>query len=167
MTHYDFDSVIDRSNTNALNTDGFRRYIFHADDDRTFAIPDSEFIRMWVADMEFAVAPEIRQAMTDRIDRKIFGYTGLFSSDYYDALSAWCRTRNGWSFPREELVISPGVVTALHQLIGDLVGEGECALTLTPAYGQFEVACRHNRVDLLSSRLRRQETGRLAIAWAK
>ncbi len=60
MTHYDFDSVIDRSNTNALNTDGFRRYIFHADDDRTFAIPDSDFIRMWVADMEFAVAPEIR-----------------------------------------------------------------------------------------------------------
>ena len=70
MTHYDFDTVIDRSNTNALNTDGFRRYIFHADDDRTFAIPDSEFIRMWVADMEFAVAPEIRQAMQDRIDRK-------------------------------------------------------------------------------------------------
>ena len=134
MTHYDFDSVIDRSNTNALNTDGFRRYIFHADDDRTFAVPDSDFIRMWVADMEFAVAPEIRQAMTDRIDRKIFGYTGLFSSDYYDALSAWCRDRYGWSFPREELVISPGVVTALHQLIGDLVGEGECALTLTPAY---------------------------------
>lgn len=99
MTHYDFDTVIDRSNTNALNTDGFRRYIFHADDDRTFAIPDSEFIRMWVADMEFAVAPEIRQAMTDRIDRKIFGYTGLFSSDYYDALSAWCRDRYGWSFP--------------------------------------------------------------------
>ena len=86
MTHYDFDTVIDRSNTNALNTDGFRRYIFHADDDRTFAIPDSDFIRMWVADMEFAVAPEIRQAMTDRIDRKIFGYTGLFSSDYYERL---------------------------------------------------------------------------------
>ena len=50
MTHYDFDTVIDRSDTNALNTDGFRRYIFHADDDRTFAIPDSDFIRMWVAD---------------------------------------------------------------------------------------------------------------------
>ena len=166
MTHYDFDTVIDRSNTNALNTDGFRRYIFHADDDRTFAIPDSDFIRMWVADMEFAVAPEIRQAMTNRIDRKIFGYTGLFSSDYYDALSAWCRDRYGWSFPREELVISPGVVTALHQLIGDLVGEGECALTLTPAYGQFEVACRHNRVELLSSRLVREESGRFVIDWA-
>ena len=27
MAHYDFDTVIDRSNTNALNTDGFRRYI--------------------------------------------------------------------------------------------------------------------------------------------
>ena len=165
MTHYDFDTVIDRSHTNALNTDGFRRYIFHADDDRIFAVPDSDFIRMWVADMEFAVAPEIRQAMKDRIDRKIFGYTGLFSSDYYDALSAWCRDRYGWIFPREELVISPGVVAALHQLIRDLVGQGECALTLTPAYGQFEAACRHNKVELLSSRLIRDETGRFVIDW--
>ena len=65
MAHYDFDTVIDRSNTNALNTDGFRRYIFHADIDKTFDVPDEDFIRMWVADMEFAVAPEIRQAMKD------------------------------------------------------------------------------------------------------
>ena len=165
MAHYDFDTVIDRSNTNALNTDGFRRYIFHADIDKTFDVPDSDFIRMWVADMEFAVAPEIRQAMKDRIDRKIFGYTGLYSSDYYDALSGWCRTRYGWSFPREELVIAPGVVTALHQLIQDLVGEGEKVLTMTPAYGQFQVACRHNGVELLSSKLVRDDSGRFNVDW--
>ena len=165
MAHYDFDTVIDRSNTNALNTDGFRRYIFRAGNDKTFDVPDEDFIRMWVADMEFAVAPEIRQAMKDRIDRKIFGYTGLYSSDYYDALSGWCRTRYGWSFPREELVIAPGVVTALHQLIQDLVGEGEKVLTMTPAYGQFQVACRHNGVELLSSRLVRDGSGRFNVDW--
>ena len=73
--HYNFDEVIDRQNTNALNTDGFRGYIFHAGPEKKFAFKDDEFIRMWVADMEFATPPEICNALKERIDKKIFGYT--------------------------------------------------------------------------------------------
>ena len=51
---YNFDEQIDRRNTNALNTDGFRGYIFHAGPEKVFPYKDEEFIRMWVADMEFA-----------------------------------------------------------------------------------------------------------------
>ena len=51
---YNFDEIIDRRHTNAMNTDGFRDYIFHADETMTFPYKDEEFIRMWVADMEFA-----------------------------------------------------------------------------------------------------------------
>ena len=57
MKKYNFDEIIDRKNTNALNTDGFRSYIFGvSDDDDSIEFPyeDDEFIRMWVADMEFA-----------------------------------------------------------------------------------------------------------------
>ena len=68
---YDFDEIIDRTHTNALNTDGFRQYIFKAGPDKVFPYKDEEFIRMWVADMEFAVAPEIREALKERIDRQI------------------------------------------------------------------------------------------------
>ena len=57
--NYNFDEIIDRRHTNALNTDGFRGYIFHAGPEKVFAFKDEEFVRMWVADMEFAVAPEI------------------------------------------------------------------------------------------------------------
>ena len=31
---YNFDEIIDRKHTNALNTDGFRGYIFHASPDQ-------------------------------------------------------------------------------------------------------------------------------------
>ena len=51
---YNFDEIIDRRHTNAMNTDGFRDYIFHADETMKFPYKDEEFIRMWVADMEFA-----------------------------------------------------------------------------------------------------------------
>ena len=47
---YDFDEIIDRKHTNALNTDGFRGYIFHDfEGKKTFPFKDDEFVRMWVA----------------------------------------------------------------------------------------------------------------------
>lgn len=63
---YNFDEIIDRRNTNSENVEGWRPYIFHCGPERVFPYKDEEFIRMWVADMEFAVAPEILQAITDR-----------------------------------------------------------------------------------------------------
>ena len=65
--NYNFDEIIDRRHTNALNTDGFRGYIFHAGPEKVFAFKDEEFVRMWVADMEFATPPEICEAMKKRI----------------------------------------------------------------------------------------------------
>ena len=85
---YNFDEIIDRRNTNALNTDGFRGYIFHAGPEKVFPYKDEEFVRMWVADMEFAVAPEILDSLRQRIDRRIFGYTGVYDDGY----GAWIAT---------------------------------------------------------------------------
>ena len=165
MGKYDFQSIVDRRNTNALNTDGFRQYVFHVDKDTAFARPDDEFVRMWVADMEFAVAPEIRQAMKDRIDRPIFGYTGLYDGSYVKAHQKWCRDRYGWDYRDEDLVIAPGVVPALCQLMEDLAGEGKKAVTLTPCYGMFRNACAYGKTELLFCDLRRGEDQRYEIDW--
>ena len=54
---------------------------------QVFAFKDEEFVRMWVADMEFGVAPEILDALRARIDRRIFGYTGLYDDEYYHTFS--------------------------------------------------------------------------------
>lgn len=43
---YDFDEIIERRHTNALNTDGFRSYIFHAGPEKKFPYKDEEFVRM-------------------------------------------------------------------------------------------------------------------------
>ena len=83
---YNFDEIIDRKGTNAMNTDGFRDYIFHSSPTMKFPFADDEFIRMWVADMEFATPPEIIQAVKERLDRRIFGYTKIFDTEYYTTL---------------------------------------------------------------------------------
>ena len=150
---YDFNEIIDRRGTNALNTDGFRGYIFHAGPEKVFPFKDEEFVRMWVADMEFATPPEICQAIRDRVDRRIFGYTMMYDSAYYQALSGWCRDRYGWDFLEEELCFSPGIIPALYQLVEDLVAKDEKVLTMTPAYGYFLHACEYNDVELVESKL--------------
>ena len=101
---YNFDELIDRRNTNAMNTDGFREYIFHADENMVFPYKDEEFIRMWVADMEFATPDVVIEAMKERLDKRIFGYTRVFDPAYYEAFSKWCQSRYGWYFPKKELV---------------------------------------------------------------
>lgn len=78
---YNFDEIIDRTHTNSENVDGWRPYIFKCGPEKKFPYADDEFIRMWVADMEFAVAPEIREAIKERVDRKILGYTIVSDAD--------------------------------------------------------------------------------------
>ncbi len=150
---YNFDEIIDRKNTSAMNTDGFRGYIFHAGPEMVFPYADDEFVRMWVADMEFATPPEICQAMKDRIDRRIFGYSQISGDGYYNAFSAWCRDKYGWSFPKEELMISPGIIPALYELVGDLLAEDEKLLITSPAYGFFLHAAEFNHRELVCSPL--------------
>ena len=150
---YDFDEIIDRRNTNALNTDGFRSYIFHAGPDKVFPYKDEEFIRMWVADMEFACCPAICEAIQERVEKRIFGYTMLYDDSYYNAFSSWCRKRYGWAVPKEELCFSPGIIPALYQLVEDLIGDGETFVITTPSYGYFLHAAEYNHVPVVFSDL--------------
>lgn len=160
---YNFDEIIDRRGTNALNTDGFRGYIFHCGPERKFNYADDEFVRMWVADMEFACPEEIRNAIKERLDRKILGYTLMYDPKYYEAFSKWCKDRYDWSFPKEELVYSQGVIPALYQLMEDLVAKDEKVITMTPAYGFFLHACEYNNVELVRNELVRDEKGHFSI----
>lgn len=156
---YNFDEIIDRQHTNALKTDGFRGYIFHAGPEKVFPYKDDEFIHMWVADMEFAVAPEIIDAMRQRLDRRIFGYTGVFTHDYYDSFSKWCKDHYDWSFPEEELCFRPGIIPALYQFAETLCTKDEKVLMNTPAYGYFLHAAEYAGVGALLSPLKKKEDG--------
>ena len=150
---YNFDEIIDRTHTNAMNTDGFRDYIFHADETMTFPYRDEEFIRMWVADMEFATPDVVIEGMRERLDKRIFGYTRVFEKRYYDVFSAWCRKRYGWDFDRGELVMSNGVIPALYELVEYICKPDEKVLFMTPSYAYFKYAADFNKRDYVCSDL--------------
>ncbi len=150
---YNFDEIIERRNTNAMNTDGFRDYIFHADETMTFPYKDEEFIRMWVADMEFATPDVVIEGIEKRLKDRIFGYTRVFSDSYYQTFVSWCRRRYGWYFKKEELVMSNGIIPALYELVNYICEKDEKVLFLTPSYAYFQYAADFNDRESVCSDL--------------
>lgn len=148
---YNFDEIIDRRNTNAMSTDGFRKYIFGADGSTEFPYKDEEFIRMWIADMDFATPQVIIDGIKERLDKRILGYSRVFSDSYYKAFSNWCMKKYGWRFNRDHLVTSNGIIPALYELVDYICKPDEKVLFLTPSYAYFKYAADlHNRESVCS-----------------
>lgn len=150
---YNFDKVISRQGTDAVSVDGFRTYLFDKKDVLNLPCPDSELIVMWVADMEFATCPEITDALKDRVEHGLFGYTEIFNSRFKDSFIGWAKSRYGWEPDRDHIITSPGVVPALYDLIGYSCKPDEKILTLTPSYSYFKSAADAKGIELLTSDL--------------
>lgn len=136
---YNFDEIVNRYHTNAMNTDGFRGYIFNDfEGKKKFPFKDNEFVRMWVADMEFAMCPAIIQAIKDRADKRIIGYSQVFEPEFYDAYNAWNKKMYDWTYPKEDICFSLGIIPALYTLVDLLLGDNDYAIINTPAYGYFQ-----------------------------
>ena len=117
---YDFDRVIDRRNTNSLKWE-----LRHPDE-----------LPMWVADMDFAVCPEIKEAIISRAQHGIFGYR-IIPEEWYKAYSSWWEKRHSYRPPENSLVFCTGVVPALSSLVRKLTTPAEKVLIQTPVYNIF------------------------------
>ena len=161
---YNFDEIIDRSGTNAVSEDGIRRAYF-GNLPLELIRPKKDFIRMWIADMEFAVPDFILDAVRDRLDGKILGYTALYDDDYFNAFSNWVGIMSGWHFEREDLFISHGIVEALFSLVGFICRPGDKVLITTPSYRPFAASADCNGVGLVCSPLK-NDSGYYTVDYA-
>ncbi|HHN8317437.1 TPA: hypothetical protein ACRRWN_003034 [Morganella morganii] len=141
---YNFDEIIERKDTDALNYDGWRQYIFKTDKNSRFAFNDDQFVRMWVADMDFSTPPEILTAIKERVDRKILGYTKVYDDEYYSIFRDWCQRRYDWLIDTQDIVISPGIIPVLNRLVPLLTKQSEGILFHTPSYAPFKHSGDYN-----------------------
>lgn len=150
---YDFDEIIDRKNTNSLSYDGWKSYMFGNEENLVFPYKNEDYIRLWVADMEFSTPPEVLKAIRDRLDRKILGYTSIYDPEYYDVVQSWFMKRYQWKINLEHLVVSPGIIPALNRLVSLLTSDNESVLINTPSYTPFKMACDINDRQVFYSNL--------------
>ena len=127
-----------------------RGYIFHDfEGKKKFPFKDDEFIRMWVADMEFAMCPDVIQAIKDRADKRIIGYSQVFESSFFEAYNDWNEKMYSWRYPREEICFSLGIIPSLYKLTSLLLGEEDCCILNTPAYGYFQHPIDYNHKHVI------------------
>lgn len=107
---------------------------------------------MWIADMDFEAAPEIRAALQKRLDHGIFGYDDM-GEDWYQAYIGWWRERHGLVMERENLIFSAGVVPSISSLVRKLTTPNENVLIQTPVYNIFFNSILNNGCRVLESPL--------------
>lgn len=133
---YDFDTNISRRGTNSYKWDS----------------AEDGVLPMWVADMDFRTAPAIVNALQQRVEHGIFGYTRV-PDDYYEAVTNWFFRRHHWQIQREWIIYTSGVVPALSAVIKALTVPGDKVLVQTPVYNCFFSSIRNNGCSVVTNPL--------------
>lgn len=120
---------------------------------------------MWVADMDFAVAPEITAALAERIAHPVFGYAGVPRS-YRDALAAWLAERHAWELDPRALTVMPSVMAAMSMIVDELTAPGDRVVTFAPVYGPFDRVVRGQGRELVRVPLRQTRAADGGVQYA-
>ncbi len=134
---YDFNKTIQRRGTNSYKWDTPR---------------DKNILPMWVADMDFPVAPCIQKAIEQRVAHGVFGYT-LVPESYYRAVMNWFKTRHKWTIKRDWILYTTGVVPAVSCCIKAICMPGENVLVQTPVYNCFFSSIRNQGCQIVENEL--------------
>ncbi len=126
---FNFAEIIDRRGTNSMKWDqGAKRL--------TQEQCNADPLPMWVADMDFRIAPAISQALHDMIDMGVLGYGGTTDA-FAEAVIDWHARRFGWNPRAEWLTQASGVVHALSMTIQAFSQPGDYVIVQTPVYAHF------------------------------
>lgn len=129
---FNFDEIIDRSGTCSMK---WERYSGQFEG---FKIDETKALPMWVADMDFRCMPEIIQALHDRVEHGIFGYSNENTIDSFrEAACKWFSRRYSWKCDPKWMLFSTGVVTAINSAIQEFTKPGEGVIIQTPVYYPF------------------------------
>ena len=122
---------------------------------------DPQLLPAWIADMDFEVMPEVKQAIHDYAEQLVYGYT-YASDELLQAVLDWEKSEHRYSFDKEDIVFVEGVVPAISLAIQAFTKEGEAVLINSPVYPPFARSVRLNNRKLVSNSLK-EENGLFQI----
>ena len=138
---FDFDRVIDRKNSDSLKFDFAKEK----------GLPE-DVLPLWVADMDFQAPPGVIEALQKSLDRGIFGYSDT-KDDYYETVAAWFKKRFDFTYEKEWLIKTPGIVFALANAVRALTEKGDNVIIQPPVYYPFFNVIRNNHRNIIENPL--------------
>lgn len=147
MGKYNFDKVIERRGTNSYKWD---------------TLKEGE-LPMWVADMDFEVAPEIKETIVNRASHGVFGYS-ITPKEWGESYVSWWKNRHDFEIEEKWLTFTTGVIPILSSCVRKLTTPAEKVLIQTPVYNMFFNSVINNGRRILDNPLK-YEGGQYTIDW--
>ena len=134
-----FDTLIDRRGSGALKTDALRERfpVYRNEDGRDDLLP------MWVADMDFATPDFILDAIRQRLEHPVLGYT-IEPADYRPAIIDWISSHHQWQIQPEWISYIPGVVKGIGTALNIFTKPGDSVAIMEPVYHIFRQVIEGN-----------------------
>lgn len=133
---YNFEEIIDRKYTNAIKWES--------------SSPD--ILPMWIADMDFKTAPEIIEALQNRISHGVFGYTQT-PEHFYISIQKWWKKRYQLTIEKESIIPVSGVIPALSAAIRSLTEKGDQIIIQPPVYNHFYNSIQNCEREIVENNL--------------
>ena len=148
---YDFDQVIERRGSGALKYDALdERY------------GKSDLLPLWVADMDFATPDFIVDALKERLEHPVFGYT-LEPENYWPTVQQWIASHHNWQVEREWLTYIPGIVKGIGLAVNCFVNPDEKVIIQPPVYHPFRLTPQGNGREVVFNPLIEKSDGTYAM----
>lgn len=137
----EFNKIYNREKTKSLKWDNVKT-VFNTDD----------ILPMWVADMDFKAPDAVNEALKERAEHGIYGYT-IIDEAIKDNVTNWLHNRHQFNVTNNELIFSPGVITSLHTVINTLTEKNDKILVQSPVYTPFFNLIRDNDRQVIENEL--------------
>ena len=162
---YNLDSEISRRDTASAKWDFRQDPDNHSKLKQTSSFSGEErILPLWVADMDFACAQPIIDALTARAQHGIFGYT-IPTPPYRQAVADWMQRRHNWQIDPASIVNTPGVVSAIDLLLRTFVKPDQNVIIQPPVYYPFFATIEHYGAQIAANPLTYQN-GRYQMDFA-
>ncbi|WP_195854181.1 MalY/PatB family protein [Aerococcus tenax] len=120
---------------------------------------DSDLIPLWIADMDFATAPEIKEVLHAYVEQNQYGYAPV-RPEYYQAIIDWTKKHFDYDTEKDWYFYTPGVCTGIAYVLVALLNEGDKVLIQNPVYNPFRTVVEEaNRTLVMQDLLGDDETG--------
>jgi cystathionine beta-lyase len=134
---YDFDKPVDRKGSGDLKHEVLQeRY------------GRSDLLPLWVADMDWETPSFITDALKQRMEHSLFGYT-VEPKDYWPTVQQWIETHHQWKVEREWMTYIPGIVKGIGMVINFFLKEDEKVIVQPPIYHPFYLTPRGNKREVV------------------
>ena len=144
---HDFDRLTDRKGSGAIKYDALGK-VFGKDD----------LIPLWVADMDFETPHFITDALRERLEHSVFGYTAE-PEDYWPTVSKWIADHHGWETECSWMTYIPGIVKGIGMAINALLEKDEKVIIQPPVYHPFRLIPQKNHREVVFNPLREEKDG--------